>query len=74
MYSAWREREIMEYSVYGEPTLYDFEGLRVYGPQNADKYLSSLYGDYMTLPPKEKRISHHDYLLLDLNKPYKQNI
>ena len=24
-------------------------------------YLSSLFGDYMTLPPPEKRITHHDF-------------
>ena len=62
----------MQRDVYGEPTLYEFEGVQVYGPQNADKYLSSLYGNYMQLPPEEKRVSHHDYVLLDLNKPYKQ--
>ncbi len=25
---------------------------------NTDKYLSSIYGDYMKLPPKEKRVNH----------------
>ncbi|MBR6793653.1 MAG: LicD family protein [Clostridia bacterium] len=70
MYSTWREKEIMERAVYGEPTLYEFEGLEVYGPQNADRYLSSLYGNYMQLPPEEKRISHHDYVFLDLEGSY----
>ena len=62
----------MEKSVFGVPKLYDFEGLKVYGPEDADKYLTSLYGDYMKLPPKEKQITHHDFLLLDLNKPYEE--
>ena len=72
MYGNWREREITERSVFGNPTLYNFEGLQIYGPENADKYLSSLYGDYMKLPPKEKQVTHHDFLHLDLKKPYKE--
>lgn len=28
--------------------------------KNYDKYLSNLYGDYMKLPPEEKRIPHND--------------
>lgn len=30
--------------------------------ENSDSYLSNAYGDYMQLPPKEKRVSHHDYM------------
>ena len=72
MYGNWRAREIMEKSVFGHPKLYDFEGLKVYGPEDADKYLTSLYGDYMKLPPKEKQITHHDFLRLELGKSYKE--
>ena len=35
-----------------------------------DKYLTNVYGDYMTPPPVEKQKSHHDYIELDLNKSY----
>ena len=35
-----------------------FEKKEYNGMQNNDAYLSSLYGDYMKLPPKEKRINH----------------
>lgn len=72
MHGAWREREIMERSVFGQPRLYDFEGCQFYGPENADLYLTTVYGNYMTLPPKEKQVTHHDFLFLDLNKSYKE--
>lgn len=37
----------------------DFEGIKVFAPSNYDEYLRGIYGDYMTLPPKEKRVSPH---------------
>ena len=30
-------------------------------PENYDEMLTSRYGDYMTLPPENKRIYHHLY-------------
>ncbi len=27
-------------------------------PQNSDKYLKSRFGDYMVLPPEDKRYKH----------------
>lgn len=32
-------------------------------PNNIDSYLKELYGDYMELPPKEKRVGHEPYKL-----------
>ncbi len=37
-----------------------FEDTEIQVPGDIDSYLSLLYGDYMTLPPIEKRISPHD--------------
>ncbi len=37
---------------------YDFEGKRLYGIKDADAFLSYEYGDYMKLPPEEKRTPH----------------
>ena len=67
---AWRFKEIMPRDIMGEPTLYNFEGLRVYGPEKPDEYLTYLYGDWRKLPPIEKQVTHHDYILCDLNSSY----
>ena len=40
-------------------TEYSFEGMKFYGIRDYDYYLRTLYGDYMTLPPMEKRSGEH---------------
>ncbi len=35
-----------------------FEGRRYIAPKGKDKLLTQIYGDYMTLPPEDKRIQH----------------
>ena len=40
---------------------FSFEGKRFYGPLCFDEYLTNLYGNYMDMPPKNKRVSHHDF-------------
>jgi len=50
--------------------LYDFEKYKFMGIKYADRYLRMVFGDYMKLPPEDKRIPHHiDFL--DLNLPYR---
>lgn len=41
----------------------EFEDIKVKLPRAYDKILRELYGDYMQLPPKEKRQNHYPYLL-----------
>ena len=36
-----------------------FENINVMSIKNYDCYLSAAFGDYMQLPPEEKRVSHH---------------
>lgn len=36
-----------------------FESINVMSIKNYDCYLSAAFGDYMQLPPEEKRVSHH---------------
>ena len=37
---------------------YSFEGYRFFGPADFDNVLKMAYGDYMTIPPVEKQITH----------------
>ena len=69
---AWHFKEITKRAYFGEPKEMDFEHIKIYCPENTDAYLRGLYGDYMQLPPKEKQVSHHDYLFLDLETGYKE--
>jgi lipopolysaccharide cholinephosphotransferase len=39
----------------------EFEGLLFKAPKEYDKVLTHGYGDYMKLPPENKRIAHHYY-------------
>lgn len=41
----------------------EFEGMEVNVPNKVDKYLTQHYGDYMQLPPEEKRKNHYPYRL-----------
>ena len=39
----------------------EFEGIKIRIPRAYDAYLTKAYGDYMALPPVEKRVTHHDF-------------
>lgn len=67
---AWKTKEIVPMDWYGEGKMVDFEGIKLRIPSKSDKWLSQVYGDYMQLPPKEKRIAHHYTEFFDLHKPY----
>lgn len=62
--SDYKQREIMPKEYYGDGAKAVFEGIEVRVPTQYDKYLTQLYGDYMQLPPEEKRISHHRLTLV----------
>lgn len=47
-----------------------FEGMVLMAPAEYDKWLIQVYGDYMQLPPVEKRVGHHYVDVVDLKKPY----
>lgn len=55
--------------VYDNTRLYDFEDTQLYGVVDYDRYLRSIFGDYMQLPSENKRVPKHIFFL-DLNKSY----
>ena len=55
----YRKKEIVPKEWYGDGTLFHFEDTQVFGLSDADKYLTQIYGDYMT-PPKDTSISRHN--------------
>lgn len=67
---AWRLKEAVRREVMGTPTLYQFENIEVYGVENYDEYLTHLYGNWRELPPKEKQVTHHDFVECNLNRSY----
>ena len=46
----------------------DFEGWKLPCSKLYHNMLSQMYGDYMELPPVEKRCQHHGFLELDFGK------
>lgn len=67
---AWGKKEIVPAEWYGEGTALTFEGLEVQAPSGYREWLTQVYGDYMQLPPEEKRIPHHYVAVFDPEKPY----
>jgi lipopolysaccharide cholinephosphotransferase len=58
-YYGKRERVLK--SNYVDPVKVEFEGGLFNAPKGYNEYLSHLYGDYMELPPLDKRHSHHEF-------------
>lgn len=52
-------REIWDRETFMDHTLLPFENIEVMVMKNFHQFLSAEYGDYMQLPPVEKRSSHH---------------
>lgn len=55
------EKESFPTNYFDNLKLYSFENHEYYGFLNANGYLERMYGDYMSVPPKNKRISHTQY-------------
>lgn len=52
-------RDIFPRYFFEEPVELEFEGLYLKAPKYYHEYLTQIYGDYMQLPPAEKRVGMH---------------
>ena len=67
---AWGKKEMVPAEWYGNGADAVFEGIHVKIPSDYDKWLTQVYGNYMQLPPEEKRVTHHFTEVIDPYKPY----
>lgn len=59
-YLLWGgNKEAMPKDYYGEGVKVPFEGVLVNVPSKYHEYLTARFGDYMQLPPENKRYGHH---------------
>lgn len=61
----WYPREAFAKAVYRP-----FEDTQMPIPVGYDDYLKIAFGDYMQMPPEEKRVGHHEALFMDLDNSY----
>lgn len=62
------EKEIFKREWFDTFVMMPFEGIQVRVPIGYDAYLKHVYGDYMKLPPKEKRITRHYHYYINLQE------
>lgn len=62
-------------SILGKPKYVDFEDTKLPIPEDVNKYLTKIYGDYMRIPTKEEiKAKEHTPYFLDLNLPCSEYI
>jgi len=61
VWSTYGERDIYKKEWMDELIEHKFEDKMLMIPKQYDSILSQIYGDYMTMPPVEKRNPHHFY-------------
>lgn len=54
----YREKEVVPKNYFGKPKKLPFEEIMVNVPEKYHELQTHLYGDYMSLPPKEKQVTH----------------
>lgn len=62
------EKEVFNKEWFENVISIPFEYFRINIPSGYDKYLTQLYGDYMTPPPIEKQVTRHFHYYLNLKE------
>lgn len=65
---AYGTREFYESEWFEDTIQVDFADFKVNVPKGYDSYLKVMYGDYMQLPPEEKRVTHHGQYYVNLKE------
>ena len=55
---AYRTNQIVPKRYFGNGKMYQFETIKLRGPELYEEYLTQMYGSYMQLPPKESQKVH----------------
>lgn len=55
------EREKMPRKLFEKQRKFKFETEEFWGSEAWEIYLTNMYGNYMELPPVDKRVTHHDF-------------
>jgi len=63
----WDFESLQKTSIDGYVKL-PFEDTEFYAPQGYIEYLENTFGDYMTPPPEDRRVSHHNFNVYWKNK------
>ncbi|MBR3232744.1 LicD family protein [Candidatus Saccharibacteria bacterium] len=60
---SYKLKSIISKEVYGNGAYYDFEGMKLFGPEDYDAYLSTIYGNYMEPPKEDDRNKHNSEVI-----------
>jgi lipopolysaccharide cholinephosphotransferase len=63
LWGGYKLKDIYPTDFFGDGVKLKFEDIEVTAPQNYDGYLKSIYGDYMALPPIDKRNRHNTEII-----------
>lgn len=70
-YTSITYKSMFNYADFSESIQVPFEDTSIRIPCGYDSYLKADFGNYMELPPVEKRIPGHPVDALDFNKPFR---
>ena len=65
-------KNVFPYEIFSDSIEVPFEDTTIRVPKEYDRYLKMDFGDYMELPPEEKRHGGHPAAVIDFHKSYKE--